>query len=368
MTELLSRPRRRRAPAPPAAAAATGPSPSVTVAGVGAALRCAGLGILAVAVVVLVTWATAADSGADATDAVATALQVWLVAHHAHLAVPGGEFALVPLGLTLLPAGLLHVATVRAGRAAGVRGRRGVLALASSVSATYAVVATLVALVARTGSVQALPTTAFVGAAGVSALAAGTGAVRATGSWSGLTRRLPRPVRTALPAAAGASAVLVAGGGLLAGGSLAVHEGRARELFAGLDPSIGGVVLLALLCLLYVPTAVVWGLAYAVGPGFAVGAGTSVSIAGSTAGAVPAFPLLAALPQGTVVTGAPLALVVPVLAGSLAGVLAHRRSPRPTPAGGPSPRSRAWPEDWWRRSSSCSRCWPPDRRGRGGSR
>jgi hypothetical protein len=76
-------------------------------------------------VLVLVAWASTADSGADATDAVATALQAWLVAHHAHLAVPGGELALDPLGLTLLPLVLLHTATVRAGRAAGVRGGRG---------------------------------------------------------------------------------------------------------------------------------------------------------------------------------------------------------------------------------------------------
>jgi len=107
----------------------------VTVVGVVAALRSAALGVLAVMVLVLVAWASTADSGADATDAVATALQAWLVAHHAHLAVPGGELALDPLGLTLLPLLLLHTATVRAGRAAGVRGRKGFLALASSVTA-----------------------------------------------------------------------------------------------------------------------------------------------------------------------------------------------------------------------------------------
>ena len=54
----------------------------------------------------------------DAADAVATALMAWLVGHHAHLAVPGGELALVPLGLTALPVALLHAATLRAGRTA----------------------------------------------------------------------------------------------------------------------------------------------------------------------------------------------------------------------------------------------------------
>jgi hypothetical protein len=198
MTELLSRPTRPRGPRRTPAAPALSPR-SVTVVGVVAALRAAALGVLTVMVLVLVAWASAADSGADATDAVITALQVWLVGHHAHLLVPGGELALVPLGLTALPLTLLHTATVKAGRAAAVRGRRGVLALASSVTATYAVVATFVALLARTGSVQAVPVSAFVGAAGIAAIGSATGAVRATGTWSGVTRRLPPLLRSALP-------------------------------------------------------------------------------------------------------------------------------------------------------------------------
>jgi len=331
MTELLSRPPRppkgsrpRRPAHPPAA-----PTRSVTVVGVVAALRSAGLGVLTVMVLVLVAWAGASDSGADAPDAVATALQAWLVGHHAHLAVPGGELALVPLGLTLLPLFLLHTATLRAGRAAGIRGRTGVIALTASVTATYAVVATFVALLARTDAVQALPTSAFVGAAGVAALGSGSGAIRATGTWSGVTRRLPALVRTALPAATAALATLMAGGALLAGGSLAVHHHQAALLVDGLDAGIGGGILLAALCLLYVPTAAVWGLAYVVGPGFAVGAGTSVSVGGTDLGAVPAFPLLAALPQEPGPAWAPVALVVPLLAGVLAAMLAHRSGAAP---------------------------------------
>ncbi len=77
-----------------------------------------------------------------------------------------------------------------------------------------------------------------------------------------------------------------------------MHHDQATLLVDGLDAGIGGGILLAALCLLYVPTAAVWGLAYVVGPGFAVGAGTSVSVGGTDLGAVPAFPLLAALPAG----------------------------------------------------------------------
>ena len=320
MTDLLPRPTRTARSRPASAA----PPPSVTVVGIVAAVRSAGLGVLAVMVVVLVAWATAADSGADASHAVATALMAWLVAHHAHLAVPGGELALPPLGLTALPLILLHTATLKAGRAAKVKGRAGVLALVTSVTATYAVLATIVALLARTGDVRTLPLTAFVGAAGVALLGAGTGAVRATGTWTGVTRRLPTLVRDAVAPAAGALGVLVAAGALLAGAALAVHHDRAFALLRGLDTGDGGGLLLGLLCLAYVPTAAVWGLAYVVGPGFAVGSGTSVSVAGAHLGAVPAFPLLAGLPSGPGAGLAPALLAVPLLAGVLAGVLAVR--------------------------------------------
>ena len=323
MADLLTRPPGPRAPRRPPAGPPVRP---LTLSGVVAALQAAGLGALAVMVLVLVGWATAADSSASATAAVTGALQSWLVAHHTRLVVPGGSFGLVPLGLTVLPVLLLHTATARAGRAAGVRGRRGVVALTSAVTATYAVVVTVVALLARTEQVRPLPMSAFLGAALVALAASGSGAVRATGRATVLWHRLPAGARVVLPPAAAAGAVLLGGGALLAGGSLAVHHSRAADLTAALGAGAGGGLLLLLGCLLYLPTAVVWGLAFCVGPGFAVGEGTSVGVAGADLGAVPALPLLAGLPAGT---GSPawwLALLVPAAAGVLAGLVADRRA------------------------------------------
>ena len=325
-TDVLSRPPGPRAPRRPPAGPPVRP---LTALGMTAALQSAGLGVLAVMVTVLVGWATAADSDASATAAVTGALQAWLVAHHTGVAVPGGSFGLVPLGLTLLPVVLLHSSTLRAGRLTGVRGRRGVLALTASVTATYAVLVTVVAVLARTDTVRPQPVSAFVGAALVAGLAAGTAAGRATGRTAVLWHRLPEPARSPVLPAATALAVLAAGGALLAGGSLAVHHEQARALTSSLDGGAGGTMLLLLGCLLYVPTAAVWGLSFCVGPGFAVGTGTSVGVAGSTLGAVPALPLLAALPAGTGSASWWLALAVPVGAGVAAGVVADRTAGSP---------------------------------------
>lgn len=342
-TTLVSRPPGPRAPRRPPAGPPTTPPRPLTLAGVLAAAQSAGLGVLAVMVLVLVGWATAADSDASASAAMAGALQVWLVAHHGELAIPGGTFSLAPLGLTLLPVALLHTATLRAGRAAAVTGRRGVVALTSAVTATYAVLAVLVALLAPTDAVRPDPASAFLGAVLVAGLAGGTGAVRATGRWLVLWHRLPGLARLALPAAGAATAALLAGGALLAGLLLAAHHERAGSLTTALDAGAGGVLLLLLGCLLLVPDAALWALAFCAGPGFAVGTGTSVSPAGADLGAVPALPLLAALPQGEGTGPGWVALAVPVAAGVLAGLVLRRTARRPGPP--PVPALAGWRDD-----------------------
>jgi Family of unknown function (DUF6350) len=73
----------------------------------------------------------------------------------------------------------------------------------------------------------------------------------------------------------------------------------------------------------------VWGTSYLAGPGFAVGTGTSVAITGVHLGAVPALPLLAALPSaGAGGAGWPLSLAATLAAGLVSGVLVDRASRR----------------------------------------
>lgn len=301
------------------------PPRAVWISGLLAAANAAALGLLSVAVLVLVGWVTAADSSASATEAVKTALQVWLVGHHTALAVPGGSFGLVPLGLTVLPAALLVAAGRRGARASAVTSLRGVGALTVVIASSYAVLAALLALLARSAAVQPLPVSAFLGAGALGLLAGGAGALGGAGAGSRLWVRVPPAARLVLTGAAGGSAVLLAGGSLLAAGSLAVHHQRVGVLVHSLDAGATGDLLVFLLCLVYVPTAAVWGTSFTVGPGFAVGSGTSVTVAGVHLGAVPAFPLLAALPDsGTPRWPVWLALLLPVAGGVLTGLLVDR--------------------------------------------
>jgi hypothetical protein len=161
--------------------------------------------------------------------------------------------------------------------------------------------------------------------------AGGLGGARALAPWSQLVRLLPPRQRSVVVAVAGVLAVLVTAGAALGAASLVVHLQEAEKLQRALGPSAVGLVLLLLLQLGYVPNVVIWGIAYAVGPGFAFGSATVVAPAGSALAQLPALPLLAVLPPGQhpVMPGwlEPTVLALPYLAGGIGGLLLVRAAP-----------------------------------------
>lgn len=85
-----------------------------------------------------------------------------------------------------------------------------------------------------------------------------------------------------------------------------------------IDAGILGGAGLTLLHLSLVPNLLLWTLAYSTGAGFSMGTGAAVSPLETELGAVPAVPVLAALPD-QVYEYSLAALVLPVLAGIIAG-------------------------------------------------
>jgi hypothetical protein len=96
-------------------------------------------------------------------------------------------------------------------------------------------------------------------------------------------------------------------------------------VMGSLHGGVSATLLMAVVSIAYVPNLVVWGSAWSVGPGFAVGAKTSVALSGVHLGAVPALPLFAALPRdGAAPALGLLAVVGPIGGGLLAGWLLAR--------------------------------------------
>lgn len=118
--------------------------------------------------------------------------------------------------------------------------------------------------------------------------------------------------------------------GLVGAGAVAVlcavilRGGEIIALFEAAQVDGLGATALTLAHLAYLPTLLVWAIAWLAGPGFALGVGTSVSAGGTQLGVVPGVPLLGLVPE----QGAPwllLAALVPVALGAVAGWAARSR-------------------------------------------
>jgi hypothetical protein len=163
------------------------------------------------------------------------------------------------------------------------------------------------------------------GAAVLGVVAVGWGVARESGVLDATLDRLP----SARPVLRGVLAGLLTALALCTA-VVAVAVASDAHGYAAISGSLGGAAAggLGLLGLgvLLLPNAAAAVLGLAAGPGFAVGSGTFVSVHGVTLGAVPALPLLAALPDTQAVPLIAFASqAIPAIAGLIAGRTVGRR-------------------------------------------
>jgi hypothetical protein len=269
------------------------------------------------------------DEGAESAvgDPLRVGGHLWLLAHGIGLDLGGTEITIVPLGLSVLFLLLIYRAARWAAHSAGVSSFRGVAPVAVPIAAVYALGAVLVVGLSGTPEVSASPHEAGL-RAGLAAVVAATGGVVHEGDLARpLLGRLPAWSPPALAGAVVAVAGLFAVGTVLLAASAVSHSGRISAVAEALHPDPIGTGLLAMAGAAFAPNLAVWAAAFALGPGFAVGAGTSVAPGGVDLGIVPALPALAALPASMPGPLAWIVLVGPALVGVLTGVTVHRRSP-----------------------------------------
>ncbi|MEV0380123.1 DUF6350 family protein [Nonomuraea sp. NPDC050643] len=325
------------------------------VSGMLAAACTLGVGLAALTTLTLIGWIAAPRGtlGAGLPGVFRTAAQLWLAAHHAGFAIPGGRVGLLPLGLTILPAILLYRAGRWMARDADLRlrlparlpknspkeqaqaRRRAQLVVVAqagvSLAAPYALLAGLIALVAGNEITQPFIGEALLSHFVLAFLAGSLATARMIGPWRVMLRLLPERVRAMTVGTAVATAVLLVAGLALVLVAFALNFGQIKDLSDVLSPGFVGGVLLALLQLLYLLNAVIWAFSYIAGPGFAIGADTLVAPTGVQLGTVPSLPLLGALPESGAVPAWMMAVIaVPFAAGAVAGVMVARISPSPS--------------------------------------
>jgi Family of unknown function (DUF6350) len=291
-----------------------------------------GAGLAIITLLVLAGWIAAPHPGTGLPTVMRTAAALWLVGQHVGFTLRGtGRIGMLPLGLVLLPGALLWRAGAWVVRTSHVTRLRQVGQAALALAVPYSLLTAMLALVSRTAQIAvSVPQAALYGLL-LGFAAAGLGGARALAPWGQLLRLLPERPRSLVIAVGGTVATLTLAGALLAGTALAVHLHEAASLQRSLGAGSIGTGLLLLLQIGYLPNAVIWAIAFALGPGFAFGTGTVVAPTGSALAQLPAVPLLAALPPGVhpALPGwlAPLVLALPYLAGGFGGWLLIRAAP-----------------------------------------
>jgi hypothetical protein len=150
-------------------------------------------------------------------------------------------------------------------------------------------------------------------------MAVGTGRL---GLW---VRRVPGWVRSVAYGALATFLLLLVASAVLVAVMVMLGLNQAATVMSGLHLAPGDYVMYTLATMAVAPNAVLFGAAYLLGPGFAVGTGTVVSPTVVSLGPVPAFPLLAGLPDpGPVPEWTVGFMAVPVVVAMIGAVLAQR--------------------------------------------
>lgn len=276
------------------------------------------VGVATMLVVVLVAWAADSRASSSATAAIRTALQLWLVGHRVSLALSGGHFALAPLLLSLGLAYLVARSAAVLARGQRVHDGAGVATVAVAIGLPYGALATFVAAAGSSAQVRPSPFAALLAGWLFGSIAAGWGAARGAGLGRVLWSRQPEWVR--MPAMAGTAAigVLLAGSTVLLLAALLVHGAGVGHAVSALGGGPVAAIALLALDLALVPNAVIYALGYLAGPGFTVGAAATVTAGSSQVAAMPALPLLAAVPRGPATAAVQIFAVVVVVGAGLA--------------------------------------------------
>ncbi|SEP91080.1 hypothetical protein SAMN05216188_101881 [Lentzea xinjiangensis] len=295
---------------------------------VAAAVGSVVVGYAAVAAVLALVSATATYAEFSTGGVLSAAAPAWLAAHHVPLRFDAGQLGVLPL----LPTALLMLLVGRT--AAGAADRLGLYeplqarGVVLSIASAHAVVGGTIALLMGEGVVRATPAVAFFGCAAVSGLAATIGVARRCGLVEVVFDKLDPVALHGLRSGFMALFALVSAGALAVAAGLAASWPRTSELFAGTGPTLGVALGVFLLCLGYLPNAIIAGFSYVAGAGFSLG-GVEVTPVQFVGGVVPPVPLLAAMPEN----GSPFSPAV--LAGAAAiglfvGWTCRKVSDRPT--------------------------------------
>lgn len=243
-------------------------------------------------------------------------VRTWLVSHGSSITISGVSVTAIPLGATVCALLIVLFVTTKALDEPITE----VGTFVAIVAGTVGVLAGLLSLVTSSQDYSTSLVRSAVGGFIVAGFGAAMGTAVKARSVETLWPTDNADVRSVVTAAAHGLFALIGAALTIVIALLALHIGRAGDLWAALGPGFFGSIGLAGLCLAVIPNLALWAVAVLLGPGFALGTSTSVDLTGAHLGAVPGLPVLAGLPAPGEFSGWVFLLgLIPLLAGMYAG-------------------------------------------------
>jgi Family of unknown function (DUF6350) len=253
------------------------------------------IGYLGIAALLALVTATAPGADVSTSGVLAAAGPAWLAAYHVPVVIEGSELGVLPLLPTALMVLLVARTAGNAARRLDLHRPRSSVRVIASVGFAHALFGAALALLCSNGTVAASAVVAFFVAGILGAIAAAIGTARPCGLPDAVLDRADVATEAGLRAGGYAVIGLVGVGGAVYALGMLASWSTSAELFHATASGIGSGLGMVLLCIAYLPNALIGTLSFAAGPGFTIGH-VSVAQWSFQAGPVPALPLLAPLP------------------------------------------------------------------------
>lgn len=251
----------------------------------------------------------------------------WLAAYQVPLTIDGQQLALLPLLATLAVCWLVARAAGGAAARLAYTTPQQSLTVIGAVAGAHALLGLTIAVLSNGATATAEPLAAFWFPALLGGLAATAGVARQCELATAVRDYVDEAAVVGLRAGALGLAGLIAAGSVVLALSTILSAPTMYTLFDSRTTGFGSGLGLLLLSIVYLPNAVLFGLAFVTGPGFGFGQ-VEVGPFGFTGGEVPGVPLLAAIPVEYAEWWRVL-FVLPFAVGALVGWTVRRCDPSP---------------------------------------
>lgn len=285
------------------------------------------LGLLVPAMGVLLVWMLTpqqAGLGADIGTTLRFSAALWVWAHFIPMVTGSGEISLFPMLILALPAVLLVRASRKAAQELEIGNAREAIMLSSGMATAHGVVLTTITALISHETLRFRPIQTFLIAFVVAALVSSVTIFRQSGAWEDLRDVIPSWFRSGVIGVAVFATALMVASGIVLATALVVHRADVAAVANSLGSGFITVVVVVLLSLMYLPNLWGWAFAAFTGAGIHVGGGSVLTLGAGTTGALPPFPILAALPDASPGWIRVFPVVV-VAAAAIAVLLAWRR-------------------------------------------